>query len=685
MSEMSVFNNSFFELNCFFYFIIHYRRIKKLNLDLLSKKYLNIIRKMAESVINLAIGGIISTIYYIKECVELYKIRNENVLELHREIQNLSPCVHNLMLCPHDTSLNGNIQRLAILIAEIHIWIKKFGQMHCLTHFFFSISHKTEITEFYLEIQNIKMNLGFNLKIGNFQSQSKLNQQMDDLLESLKQNESYTKIKELYETQKDLYESKLLNHKAFIEEMDQRHNALIQEHNIEIQKLEIQIQDLTKESTMHTIQISNHEIQIKKLVEKQDSISNTVGMIEISHYSSLMEEKISLKYENRILSTTNEKLQKEKTELEEQILVYQKEKLDWQEKVLEMEKQNQVYQKEKTELHQQMIVIQKEKTELEKQMIVYQKEKTEMQDKFLELESKLREHIEMNPIVKQMIMYKEKLPEYIEEIPFGTKFIFSNITKIGVSPKSTGYIDFLKKRLNFQNSGFKFGYSEWINGPLSYLFSKTTQDNRLIIWDCESSCKSRFQWQILDEHAKVIISASTPGHNPKNISWLSVYHPTLDYKDIRGQVYQVVKDTCFRFFMYPYSRIDKLNTTREICYETDFPDPRDTILKFLPYHIKIFYLLDINQDIEFGYFNITGPYSEVKMVKCVDKNIYVEESEYPLCNFKVGEFIELCNDKTGLLEIRFEIPSQKLFFYEQEKIVGMKIISDNTFYFVKYF
>ncbi len=605
---------------------------------------------MAESVINLAIGGIISTIYYIKECVELYKIRNENVLELHREIQNLSPCVHNLMLCPHDTSLNGNIQRLAILIAEIHIWIKKFGQMHSVKHFFFSLSHKTEITEFYLEIQNIKMNLGFNLKIGNFQSQSKLNQQMDDLLESLRQNESYTKIKELYETQKDLYESKLLNQKAFIEEMGQRHNALIQEHYIEIEKLKTQIEKLSKESIMHTNQISNHEIQIKRLVEKQDSRSNSIGMIEICHYTSLMEDKVSLKYENLILSSTNEKLLKEKTELQEQMIVFQK---------------------EKTELE-------KEKTELEK-------EKTEMQDKFLELESKLREHIEMNPIVKQMIMYKEKLPEYIEEIPFGTKFIFSNITKIGVSPKSTGYIDFLKKRLNFQNSGFKFGYSEWINGPLSYLFSKTTQDNRLIIWDCESSCKSRFQWQILDEHAKVIISASTPGHNPKNISWLSVYHPTLDYKDIRVKVYQVVKDTCFRFFMYPYSRIDKLNTTREICYETDFPDPRDTILKFLPYHIKIFYLLDINQDIEFGYFNITGPYSEVKMVKCVDKNIYVEESEYPLCSFKVGEFIELCNDKTGLLEIRFEIPSQKLFFYEQEKIVGMKIISDDTFYFVKYF
>lgn len=201
---------------------------------------------MAETAINFTIGSILSGIGYIGVSIEEYNLKDERILELQREIQMMTPFIQNLQTSPIQSGIHNRLQRLLILLQQIKSWITNIGQMSKFKHFFFAISHKKQISKYYLEIKEIKMELGFEMKVGNYQSQTKLNQQMDDLLESLKQTEDYEKIKLLFDTQKELYDTKLQIHKEYIQEMDFKFNEIIQDHEFEIEKLKCELEQLKK-------------------------------------------------------------------------------------------------------------------------------------------------------------------------------------------------------------------------------------------------------------------------------------------------------------------------------------------------------------------------------------------------------------------------------------------------------
>jgi hypothetical protein len=288
----------------------------------------------------------------------------------------------------------------------------------------------------------------------------------------------------------------------------------------------------------------------------------------------------------------------------------------------------------------------------------------------------------MNPTAKQMIMYEEKLPEYIEQIPFGTKFIYSfllrNTRPLNQYPKninihSCGYLIFLPKKMIHPIKDEHKIKTNDLSTHSSYQ-SYSSTDGKI-----QMEIPNDSQFYLIDEYGQYIFYHDISLKHQKYVT-IAKYQT--------NQIEKCNVDDVVQIFLYPLSEMDIL-LSRYWCQVVDYPNKvKSAHTLYIPvpkYRIKIYYLLNIKDNITFGYIYFVGKQYEFKMVNCVDKNIYVEESEYPLCNFKVGEFIELCNEKTGLLEIRFEISSKKLFFYEQEKIVGMKIISDDTYYFVKYF
>ncbi len=213
---------------------------------------------MAETAINITIGTIISGIAVIADSIDEYNLKNERILELHREIQMIHPFMKDLQTCSQQVGVHGRLHKLAILLQQIKSWIHSVGKMSKLKHFVFAISHSKQMSKFYIAIKEIKMELGFEMRVGNFQSQTKLNQQMDDLLASLKQSKDYEKIKLLFDTQRDLNDAKLQAHKDFIQEMDLKFNDLIQEHDFEIEKLKCQVQE-------HRCEIESIRAKIQEL------------------------------------------------------------------------------------------------------------------------------------------------------------------------------------------------------------------------------------------------------------------------------------------------------------------------------------------------------------------------------------------------------------------------------------
>jgi hypothetical protein len=202
---------------------------------------------MADTAINLTIGSILSGIGYIGLSIEEYNLKNEKILDLQREIQLITPFIQNFQTCPPQAGIYVRLQKLAILLQQIKIWITDIGQMSKFKHFIFAISHTKQISKFYLDIKEIKLELGFEIRVGNFQSQIKLNEQMDDLLESIKHNTDYEKIKLLFDTQRDLCDAKLETHKEFIREMDCKYNLRIQEQEIEIEQLNKRMADVEQQ------------------------------------------------------------------------------------------------------------------------------------------------------------------------------------------------------------------------------------------------------------------------------------------------------------------------------------------------------------------------------------------------------------------------------------------------------
>jgi hypothetical protein len=273
---------------------------------------------MAETAINITVGGILSGIAFIGASVEQYQLQDENILNLHREIQLIEPFIQNLKISPPQIGIYARLQNLAILLQKIKMWITGIGQMSKFKHFIFAISHKKQILQFYLEIKEIKMELGFELKVGNYQSQTKLNQQIDELLHSLVHSEENEKIKLLFETQKELYDSKLYSYKEFIQEIDDKFNGLIQEHEFEIEKLKLELIQLNKRMENVEKILKENPFENSLLEFQQIQLENQRIQMEIIKSNNYRYELEIMSKEKRIPSVDSEMIEYQKIQLENQ-------------------------------------------------------------------------------------------------------------------------------------------------------------------------------------------------------------------------------------------------------------------------------------------------------------------------------------------------------------------------------
>ena len=653
---------------------------------------------MSEILVETAFKGIFKTLTILKEL--FVGNDNESIINLSKLLGDIEPIIKELeQNFINDESINKQIQNLSIVCVKINKFITKYKKRskteRCFQNAVDSFKNiiglndteEQEIKSFYLIVEEIKNNISHFLKYRKTKASLTLNKQMDEMLDRLKTNISTEDNKRL-ETILQEQEKQIDDLKRFIVEKDNKYISLLidkdesykeqidllREEILELSRMVLNLQEQLRE---HTIILSKHSSEIENL---KSETRHKLDMVEMSKYESVLREKLDL--EDLLKTLQKEKLDmvemsnskyesvlREKLELEDLLKTLQKEKMDLEE----------THKKLQT-THIQCKFDEEVFKNLERNYhtLTAKFTKIEMEYKELDTEHNLcKEQI----VLKQnlnMVLLEEKLPEYIEEIPFGTHFVYSHINYFGSSfnviknINSCGYIHFMKDKIIFPIK------DEYKSGDKKYI----SPDKKIHIYPNAFS--------LWDEHNRVIISHSYVCHGHSSDSkYFRVNHPALDYQTIcngeQTYIYNVL-----HMFMYPYSKVDTLDRKRIIFYETEYPKKDDTILKFINVRdkyrsIKIFYLLNLDVNIEFGYFYIIGEDTEVRISKCVDKNVYVEESDYPLCKFKAGEFIEFISDKTGLLEMRFDIPSKQLVFYENEKVVGMKMIKDTSYYFVKYY
>jgi hypothetical protein len=216
---------------------------------------------MAESVVKGSVGLLVMGIKCITALIQEYNLQNESVLSLHREILLLRPCIENLKTSSIHSGIHNRLQRLIVLIEEIRIWLEAFAAKSSLGHFFFALIHKKEINNFYIRIQEIKMEMGFEIKVDSYQHQSTLYTQINVLLEKLNSNQDIDKIKELLDIHKQMYEIKFENHITIIKNVDMKYSRLISEYEIELDDMRNQTNDMQ-------IRITQMDDRIKEILEK---------------------------------------------------------------------------------------------------------------------------------------------------------------------------------------------------------------------------------------------------------------------------------------------------------------------------------------------------------------------------------------------------------------------------------
>jgi hypothetical protein len=106
-------------------------------------------------------------------------------LKLHSEILVMQPFISTLTHSPDDSGVYNRLQRLLVLLEEIRIWVEGFGLKSRVKQFFLALSHKKDIHLFYSRIQELKRELGFEMKVGNFKAQYLLNQQISELVSGI--------------------------------------------------------------------------------------------------------------------------------------------------------------------------------------------------------------------------------------------------------------------------------------------------------------------------------------------------------------------------------------------------------------------------------------------------------------------------------------------------------------------
>jgi hypothetical protein len=206
---------------------------------------------MTDTALGYSVGLIVSGIALIGANIEEYQIRHKKVLELHSEILMMQPFISALTQSPEDSGVHNRLQRLLVLLEEIRIWVESFGRKSTVAQFFLALSHKKDIHIFYSRIQELKKELGFEMKVGNFKAQQQLNQQISELVSGIESAAQITgsrnlttseQIKNLIELQQKLCDLKLENQMAYITNMDQRLNILFKEYESEMDVLRDEMQ-----------------------------------------------------------------------------------------------------------------------------------------------------------------------------------------------------------------------------------------------------------------------------------------------------------------------------------------------------------------------------------------------------------------------------------------------------------
>jgi hypothetical protein len=220
-------------------------------------------------IIVLAFTAIKSCITGINDAIVQYKCSNVYILKFYQDISTLQNISDKFIGCEVDQNINKNLQGLLVLIKEIEIWITEFCKKHFFSKLFLSSFHKYQMNNFYFRIDEIKCNLGFDIKIENFKSHKKLNDQINNLLENFKKNPSdYEKIKDLLKYQEQLFELKLENYNNSIEDIDKKHKELDdknKENNDEFIKLKEEIQMIKNNTQSFELEKLKIELELEKV------------------------------------------------------------------------------------------------------------------------------------------------------------------------------------------------------------------------------------------------------------------------------------------------------------------------------------------------------------------------------------------------------------------------------------
>lgn len=205
---------------------------------------------MAEGVLRNSISILVGAIKGITMLIEEFNLRNESILSLHREILQLRPCIENLQKSADTSGVHNRIQRMVVLLEEIKIWMEVFASKSTLTHFFCALGHKKEINRFYIRIQELKMEMGFEMKVDAHLYQARLVAQMQELIDSLRGNADFEKMNAVVEYQRRVYEMKLENHLGIIQDIDLKYSRLVGEYECELDDMKQRTQTMQHQIDM---------------------------------------------------------------------------------------------------------------------------------------------------------------------------------------------------------------------------------------------------------------------------------------------------------------------------------------------------------------------------------------------------------------------------------------------------
>jgi hypothetical protein len=565
---------------------------------------------------------------------------NEHILDLHREIQDVQAVVTSMQDLFKQKSIGAAMQRhigeLEKCISSIRAHIKGLEAkrqatlpkkvFNSIVDFFDKKVHGNsvdvaETLSMKERITKIKVGIAFELRAKSLESQSNLNEQMASLLETLRQKtpaEYYELFKDIFESQKKLYETEFELQKKVVDEY------------------RTYIDDACA-------------VQARLIEEKLDVVRRHFDAF--AQFESHVEEKLQ---EHQVLLTQMKERE-----------------LDYKEKVADLKMQLADQRIEVAELKNEIV-------ELKKNMAAVHQRIDEMTiappvSDEMTIAPPVSDEMTILPPVSLSekiclnlnLSYEEITPDCIEILPVGTQFIFfntqSNRTCLDFKD-CCGRLHFIQNNISLLETQYEERTYQHVSVDRTLVFSKGTSG-----WPY-------FSYQTITGQAIVYLSHNCSPYKYAEYT-LYGYDGKIVYQNKDNQVTQ------FRMFYYPNNGS---NPNKLITYPTK--ESPDTLVKYVPINLKIFYILRIDEAFpEIGHFSFGLDYILINR-KCnnrVDKNLFIDLLENPTCRHKFNESVEFYNS-SGLLDSRLDIPNRTLFFYEHGKIVGTKKMTEPSIYFARY-